>query len=261
MKEMLRSICVVKSITGKCWLAFIFLFLSPLLFAQLANLNDLPRSSDSSIGLTIMGTIVKAGSGTGGVALVKENNQGSVKAVKAGGTLLGKSYSVLEVHAKYMILAKSDQSRILVYQDKFAGEFRGNKVVDEKMVSKPSNLGTGESFKEEGFERHNNQIKMSASYRDRLVNQELAKILMQATAEPAIENGVVAGFRFSQIDRDSIYAKSGLQDNDIVTGINGQKLTNVGEAVTLLKSLKQVDRLQIDLKRAGSTQSIQINVD
>lgn len=229
--------------------------------AERAMIDDIPRSSDSNVGLTIMGTIVKAGSTSGGVALVKEINSGSVKAVKVGTDLIGKSFTVLEVQAKYLVLMKPDQTRILVYQDKFAGEFRGGAKIAGTTTNSTVPAGDGDSFKEDGFERDKNQVKMSSSYRDRLVNQELAKILMQATAEPAMENGVVAGFKFSQIDRDSIYAKSGLRDNDIVTGINGQKLTSVGEAVTLLKSLKQADRLQIELKRGGATETIKIDVD
>ncbi len=233
----------------------------PWTIAQLAapSHSGIPRSSDSALGLTIMGTIVRAGTGSG-VALVKENSSGAVKAVKSGNPVASNNYVVQEVHSKYMILRRADKSLLLVFQDKFANEFAGGKVASDPLP-RTQPAGGSDYFREDGFERNRDQVKMSAAYRDRLVNQELAKVLMQATAEPATENGAIVGFKFSQIDPDSVYAKSGLRDEDIVTGINGQKLNSVGDAVTLLKSLKQADQIEIELKRGGSPQHIQINVN
>ena len=250
-------------INGPLYLASVIAFLSLLfsgawLIAQRADHSLLPRSSDSALGLTIMGTIVKAGANNG-VALVKEAASGSVNAVKSGHSILNKAYVIDEIHAKYIIVKRADNSSLLVFQDKFAKEFRSAGIAAD--APKPANQSSGDNYREEGFERTRDQIKMSSSFRDRLVNQDLAKVLMQATAEPAMENGALVGFKFTQIDQESIYAKSGMRDNDIITGINGQKLNSVSEAVTLLKSLKHSDQMDIDFKRSGSQQRIQINVN
>ena len=219
---------------------------------------DIPRNSDAALGLTIMGTIVKGGTGAG-VALIKESASGSVKAVKSGNPILNKTYLVKEVHGKYIIVTRQDGRPLLIFQDKFASEFRGSKIAADSAPPALSS-SSSDSYREPGFERVKDQVKITASYRDRLVNQELAKILMQATAEPATENGAIVGFKFSQIDPDSIYAKSGLRNDDVVTGINGIRLNSVGEAVTLLKSLKQADQVEIEMKRGGAPARIQINV-
>ncbi len=228
--------------------------------AQLAQHAKLPRTGDSAIGMSIMGTIVKAGSGNG-VALIKEAATGSVKAVKSGNPILNKTFVVNEVHAKYIIVQRPDQSLLLVFQDKFAREFSGGNVVADPVANANPASSAADVYREEGFERVHDQVKMSSSYRDRLVNQELAKILMQATAEPALENGALVGFKFTQVDQDSIYAKSGIRDDDVITGINGQKLNSVAEAVTLLKSLKQADQMDIEFKRSGTAKRLQINVN
>ncbi len=228
--------------------------------AQLAEHTKIPRTGDSAIGLAIMGTIVKAGSGNG-VALIKEAATGSVKAVKAGNPILNKAFVVNEVHAKYIIVQRPDKSMLLVFQDKFAREFSGGNVGADPVANANPASNAGDVYREEGFERNQDQVKMSSSYRDRLVNQELAKVLMQATAEPAMENGALIGFKFTQVDQDSIYAKSGIRDDDVITGINGQKLNSVSEAVTLLKSLKQADQMDIEFKRSGTAKRLQINVN
>ncbi|MEZ4741781.1 MAG: hypothetical protein R3B45_04935 [Bdellovibrionota bacterium] len=64
----------------------------------------------------------------------------------------------------------------------------------------------------------------------------MAKILMQATAQPYMKDGVVKGFQLSQIDPDSIFDKGGFRDLDVVTAINGIELNSAAGAISLLKS-------------------------
>jgi len=220
--------------------------------------NETKKSDGSDLGITIMGAIVQR-SIENNVALIKEVKSGAVKAVKTGHVILDK-FKVTEIHAKYITLINREGTSFLVYQDKFAREFAGALIAEEPTT--PSrNLALDETYREDGFERVQGRVTMSAMYRDKIVKQDLAKVLMQATAEPQFENGQIIGFRFSQIDHDSIYAKGGLRDFDVVTSINGQKLSNVAGAISLLKSLKDADSLEIDIMRAGSPSRITINVN
>jgi type II secretory pathway component PulC len=220
--------------------------------------NETKKSDGSDLGITIMGAIVQR-SIENNVALIKEVKSGAVKAVKTGHVIMDK-FKVTEIHAKYITLINREGASFLVYQDKFAREFAGSRIAEEPTT--PSrNLALDETYREEGFERVQGRVTMSAMYRDKIVKQDLAKVLMQATAEPHFENGQIIGFRFSQIDHDSIYAKGGLRDFDVVTSINGQKLNNVAGAISLLKSLKDADSLEIDIMRSGTPSRITINVN
>lgn len=232
--------------------------------AQMAPKSGIPaglKSSDGSeIGITIMGTIVQR-KAENNVVLVKETKSGKVRALKPGFTLLEK-FTIVEISAKYMVIADKDQ-KSLVYQDKFAGDF-----VKSSSNSSPSTLPAGnfsgdapEFFKEEGFERQANAINMTGSYRDKLVNQDMANILMQATAEPQVENGQVVGFKLSQIDAGSVYWKGGLKDDDVITDINGQKLDSVAKAVSLLKSMKQETSVEVNVLRKGAPVQIMLKIN
>ena len=208
-------------------------------------------TNGEDIGVVIVGTIANKNQDSN-VALVKEIKSGRVHAVKKNYYLL-KDYVVKEVHAKFMVLTRGTKE-FLVYQNKFAGEFT-------KSVA--SSIGpsiSGDQYSEEGFERNGNQIKVSASYRDKLVNDDLSKILMQATAIPKIENGQIVGFSILQIDAGSIYDKAGLKNEDVVTAINGVKLNNVSGAIKLLQSLKGSNGVAIDLKRNGVEQRVELSV-
>ncbi len=210
------------------------------------------KSDGSDLGIMIMGAIVQKDSADN-VALIKESS-GKVKAVKREYVLLDK-YKVTNVTGRYIELITRDGKEYLVYQDKFAGEFSS-----KTQSSGPLAHGTEETYREDGFERVKGKITMSGSYRDKLINQDLSKVLMQATAEPYHEGGVIVGFRLSQIDEGSIYAKAGLVNGDIVTAINGTDLTNVAGAITLLKSLKGTDHVELDLKRDGTIQKFSVEV-
>ena len=219
-----------------------------------ASSSNVPASSGEAIGLTIMGTIIQ-GSPEDNVALVKEKS-GRVQAVKPGYKVIEGAYTVAVVSAKHIEIVDKQGKAQIVFQDKFAGEYRRS----PRTAAANARRDNENSFSEEGFERRNNTITMTAMYRDKLVREDLAKVLMQATAEPFIENGQIIGFRFSQIDSDSIYFKSGLQNGDVVTIINGQELTNVAASIALLKSLKDAPSLAISLRRGGEPVELSIVV-
>lgn len=213
--------------------------------------DDVIKSDGTDIGIVIMGSIVQKDTNEN-VALIKEET-GTVKAVKKDYVIMDK-YKVINVTAQYIEVITRDAKHYLVYQDKFAGSFAPKK-------SGGPGLAATDGFKEEGFERTKDKIVMTAMYRDKLVQQDLAKVLMQATAEPFMENGQIAGFRMSQIDEGSIYQKAGLKDGDVVTNINGSELNSVAGSIALLKSLKGADSLEVEIKRDGIPMKFTISIN
>lgn len=231
----------------------VLLILSSTLAAQAAG----PVKSDGSdIGLTIMGSIVQKTS-EDNVALIKESG-GTVKAVKKD-YIIKDRYKVVAVYPDYLDLIDRDGKTYHVYSDKFASEI--SKKNAETPPSSTVHLGeVPEVFREDGFERVKGKITMTALYRDKLVKEDLAKILMQATAEPYMENGQIVGFKMSQIDEGSIYNKAGVANDDIITSINGQDLSSVAGTIQLLQSLKGADSVELELRRGGQTLKLNAEV-
>jgi len=222
---------------------------SALVFASPRS-NLVIKSDGEDIGLSIIGSIANSASGNN-VALVKEKESGRVLALKAG-SKVGDRYTVVEVRPKYIALSNNGEYRI-VYQDKFAGEFSKSAAASLK--------GQLAAFKEDGFERQDGNIRVTAQYRDRLVKEDLSAVLMQATAVPYQIEGKVIGFQLLQIDKDSIYDKSGFRDTDIITTINGQDLNSVSGAVNLLNSLRKETQIEIDFMRSGVKQKVTMKID
>lgn len=210
------------------------------------------KTDGADLGITIMGAIVQKNSDDN-VALIKEQS-GAVKAVKRDYVILDK-FKVLTVQPEFIELIDREARHYQVYQDKFAGAL-ASKTAQPAM----SLTNASDQYKEEGFERTKGKISMTAIYRDKLVKEDLAKVLMQATAEPYSEGGQIVGFKMSQIDEGSIYWKAGVLNGDIITSINGNELSSVAGSISLLRSLKGVDKVEIQIRRDGVPQTIAVDV-
>jgi len=218
--------------------------------------SDGKPTSGEAIGISIMGTIVHGKETSRSVALIKDVKSGKVTAIKTG-NVINDQYKVVGIRQKFITVMTRTAEKFLVYQEKFAGEFRGGSGVS---APNPNIHTAGDSYREDGFERANGKVTMTSAYRDKIVKQDLPKVLMQATAEPHLVNGLIAGFKLSQIDQDSIYAKGGLKDEDIITSINEHKLTSVAGAISLLQSLKESESVEVELVRGGQPVKMSLQV-
>ena len=213
------------------------------------------RVEAADLGFVIVGTIVQP-AGEDSVALLKHKS-GTVQAVKRDVIIDGR-YKVLAVYTTALELLSKDQKRYLAFRDKFEAALPTRDTTQSTVPSAPTE---GEVFKEDGFERNKGRIMMTALYRDKLLKDDLARILMQATAEPYLEGNAIVGFKITQIDAGSIYAKSGIQNDDIVTAVNGTELTTVAGTVSLLQSLRGATHVELDVRRAGTSQHLTIDVN
>ena len=57
------------------------------------------------------------------------------------------------------------------------------------------------------------------------------------------------GFEVGWIKQGSVFAKLGLQEGDIITGINGKPFNSVAEAFKLYQNLGEIDNITIEIKR------------
>jgi general secretion pathway protein C len=76
-------------------------------------------------------------------------------------------------------------------------------------------------------------------------------ILTQARAFPNIENGVPAGYKIVQIVPGSVYDKLGIQNEDVITGVDGQTINDPMKAMALFEKLKETSHMELQIKRGG----------
>lgn len=94
------------------------------------------------------------------------------------------------------------------------------------------------------------QFNVSRSEVDRTL-ADFNNILTQARAVPNFENGVASGYKLFQIVPGSIYDKLGLQNGDVIAGLNGQPINDPAKAFELLGELKTSNHMELQVKKDG----------
>ena len=88
----------------------------------------------------------------------------------------------------------------------------------------------------------------------------LNQVLTQARCVPNVENGRPAGYRCFQIVPGSIYDKIGMKNGDVICGINGQEITDAGQAFELFNQLKSASTLELCIKRNRQVKNITYDI-
>jgi len=86
--------------------------------------------------------------------------------------------------------------------------------------------------------------------------QDFPALLSQARAVPHLINGKPAGFIISEIVPGSLYQKAGLQNGDVVRSINGESITDAGQAMAMYAKLKEMTAIDIEVMRNGQLQHV-----
>lgn len=203
-----------------------------------------PGVSAKEFNVTILGTIISQ-KGTN-VVLLKNRQTNKVEAQREGSQLNAK-YTIVEITPTWMLLSYQQggsQLFLQVFKDGFGG---GKKVENSGQPAVVDEMQ--DSYREDGFERDRNSITMTDAYREKLIKTDLPVILMQASAEPVIVNGQIAGFRLDQIEANSIFSKAGIKNGDIITSINERPLDDVTATIKLLNSLKNTNEISFEMQR------------
>lgn len=79
-----------------------------------------------------------------------------------------------------------------------------------------------------------------------------SQMMTDARLKPNIVNGREEGFMLSEVKPGGIYNSLGLQDGDVLLRINEYDISNPERALQAFTALKGLDRVQVDLVRAGS---------
>ena len=85
--------------------------------------------------------------------------------------------------------------------------------------------------------------------------EDLANLLQQAAAVPHKNaKGKIDGYKILDIEPNSIYAKLGIKNGDILLDINGQSLESPAVGIELLNQLNSGEHVKLTYLRNGKKQ-------
>ncbi len=104
------------------------------------------------------------------------------------------------------------------------------------------------------------QVQIAKTQIDDAMNN-INSLMRQARIRPHFTNGKPDGLTLSRIQRDSLFTKLGLRSGDIITGVDGQQIESVDDALKFYNSLKSASNVMVEIRRRGQTKQIQYNIE
>lgn len=110
-----------------------------------------------------------------------------------------------------------------------------------------------------GIDNVGNKFSISRALLDEKM-KDIASILTQARAVKIQNPDGSLSFKMTEMDPQGLFPYLGLQDQDIITSINGKPIYDMNEVMSLFAKIKNLDNLQLGVKREGtdSTQEYSI---
>nr|BDT28062.1 PDZ domain-containing protein [Bacteriovorax sp. HI3] len=101
-----------------------------------------------------------------------------------------------------------------------------------------------------------NSFKIKRAFRDSMISN-MSEVLTQAKAVQITNPDGSLAFKMTEVVPGSIYSQLNIQNDDVITSINGKKIENLNELMTLLGRIKEIDQFQIGLKRNGMNETLE----
>jgi general secretion pathway protein C len=91
--------------------------------------------------------------------------------------------------------------------------------------------------------------------------ENIGDILNQATFRPHIEDGRPAGISITGIKPNAIFRRLRLRNGDVITGVNGQTVASVEDAMSVFGGLSLDGPIQVNIKRRGREETLEYNIE
>ncbi len=220
------------------------------IFGSQGQLIDIPlNQGNTSLDLVLNGTMSNLDAKT--VMAYISNVQGKQEVFKVGDKIFNVA-TLKEIYKDYIVLDHNGRNERLSLSEKI----QGMDVLSNKSQAKNKSTPPGYLKHLQGNQTRNWQQLMDQQKYDA---NKISKIVSNINIVTD-QVGKVQGLRVSNLASGDLLSKNGLKSNDIITAINGQKVS-AANMMTIQQTLKQNPNATITIKRNGQLQNIQVNLN
>jgi general secretion pathway protein C len=91
--------------------------------------------------------------------------------------------------------------------------------------------------------------------------ENLDQLMDQARIRPHIEDGKPSGISITGIKPNTIFRKMRLRNGDIITGVNGEPIESVEDAMKIFSDLRSTPEVQVEIKRRGRKRVLNYKIE
>jgi general secretion pathway protein C len=217
-----------------------------------ANASDieLEKLKQTTLNLKLFGTIT--GRNDSDYAVIEDKQKRKQGLYKKGDAI--QNAEIKLVLRKKVVLSVNGKDEILLME-----EDKPSKAKTRKRPSPMRDDDNEGSLYDERFdmgetvnidrEKINNSLKN--------INQ----LMSQVKVRPHFKNGKPNGLLLSHVQQNSIFKDMGLQNGDIVKGVNGKEIQSVDDALKFYDNLKSSATVELQIERKGDSLSINYQIE
>jgi general secretion pathway protein C len=206
---------------------------------------DVESLEETKLNLKLWGTV--SDTGDGDYAVIEDVKRREQNLYRTGDAI--QTATVKEIYREKVVLTVSGKDEVLQMQELTSG----------KAVFRPG----GQPVRRTGASATGGiraqRISLRRSYIEKSMT-DVASLMTQVQIQPHMENGVPAGLALSSIKPNSIFRRMGLRNGDIISGVDGNEITSVDDALRLVDGLKSASSLSLQLKRRGREKHIEYSI-
>ena len=189
----------------------------------------------TKLGLTLLGTV--SGAGEFDFAVIEEENKKKQGLFREGDAVA--AATIIRIMRGIVVLRVDGRDEILKME-----EGDPDKTGDKKHVSGSSGRGV------------KNVIKVKKTDIDNAFNN-MGEMLARVRIRPYFSSGKSDGFIISRIKPGSIFQKMGMQNGDIIQGVDNQPIKSPDDMLKLYNGLKSGSAITLNIKRKERTQNLE----
>jgi general secretion pathway protein C len=203
----------------------------------------------TDLNVELIGTVV--GAPEQSFAIIEDRQSRTQELYQIDDMVQDQARVVSIARCKVVVLRGDSQEIIECLQPDDKGQKRGSPV-----------LYSGTTEREGGFAvkqtSDNEYVVDESEVQNALAN--INQLLTQIRVVPNFQDGKADGFKVFAIKPESIFAKVGLQNGDVIRKVNNNDITSPEKAFQLFQELRNEKDFTVEISRRGQTQSLSYEI-
>ena len=211
---------------------------------------------ETSLQLSLLGTIV--GDSASSRAIILDQRKRSQDIYRVGDSV--QDAEIRQILRGKVVLRHGEKDEILTMVE---GEDKSQPAAKadqrRRSAGKTRSLARTPRRKDSSGEIEVETISIAQDVLQNSMN-DLNEMMTQVRVRPYFRRGKPEGLIVSQIQSDSIFAKLGLMNGDIIASVNGKQMSSPEEAFRFYNSLKSGEEVSIEITRRGRKRMLTYNI-
>jgi general secretion pathway protein C len=208
---------------------------------------DIENLANTSLQLKLWGTV--AGRHGNTYAVIEDTKAREQNLYRPGDTV--QNATIKMVLRQKVVLNVNGQDEVLAMEEAGSGPSRGLRAATGSTAPQPRKMPVS---------AYPRQIRVKGEQLQQAL-ENLGDLMNQATFRPHMENGRPTGIAISGIKPNAIFRKLRLRNGDIITGVNGNSIESVEDALRIFENLATNPEIQIQIKRRGREQTLDYRIE